>query len=550
MNKSRYLKKIYFLIFINSLIINFKIHSNANINNYLIQDNKKYNKSCNNKDNSNCNNRCSDYSSSSSNNSCCSMSKSSDCLEFQNDCDNCKFRCSNDFAISRTIFIPRSLTPDSGLDLPLGNYQFYHNNPLFPEERYFFTFQASYFHLQSRKEYELAAYFLPNGRKCIDIKQDGTGDVGSLWLNIIAPDGNTFSSTICLSPRRTVNGGFLNFYFDFNNWICGTWLSIAFAVMRSEQTICIKEDSAEKNVIRALNNKDWTAGRFCPNKLIKTGVDDIQFKLGWNYYCINMDHIGLYFVATAPTGQRTRNRIIFEPVVGHRNGSAGVGFNSDFTSWVRGNSALNWMADLKYRYEFSYDTRRLFDLCSNGPWSRYLLVTTPDNPDISYPGVNYFVKQVKAATRSTLDFWTALHYHYCNLNLEIGYDLYWRDNERICFKSCNSENLPVGIYDLNGAALGDPVSASDANITETSSLFGTNYPRSDLIFQTVEKYDLNISSGSRPTAFTNTIYGGLSYNSHCFCIPYMLGFVAMYEFVYGNTAFEQWGVQVRTALSF
>lgn len=525
----------HFLLFVGSLLLNLNIFAK-----------KPYFKnSCN---------FSSDLSSSSSCSACKSMSKSSNYCECQNDCD---FQCSNDFVISRTIFIPRSLTPDSGLDLPLGNYQFYHNSP-FPEERLFFDFQGSYFHLESRKECELAVYFLPNSRRCINIKQNGNGDVGSLWLDLIAAPGKDFSSTICLAPKRRVDGGFLNFYFDFNNWLAGTWLSIAFAVMHSQQTIGIKEEYIKnpgitphiKNAIRALNNKTWTAGRFCPNTLTKTGVDDIQFKLGWNYYFCNRDHLGFYFVATAPTGQLTRNRIIFEPIVGHKNGSAGVGFNSDYTLWNRCTRELHWMADLKYRYEFSHLSRRLFDLCYNGPWSRYLLVASPQNPDLPLPGVNFFARRVRASTGSTVDFWTTLHYRYRAINLEVGYDLYWRANEKVCVKKHKSRSLHVGIYDLNGAALGHPTSASEAEITETSSLFGPNYPKSDPFFKTVKTYDLNLASGSRPTALTNTIYGAFSWNSYCYDTPYMLGFIAMYEFAYGNTAFEQWGVQVRTAICF
>lgn len=542
MSKSRLLTLFCFLIFGN--VLNLKIYS-KDLNSSF--DNDYF-----------CKKRCKSSSSSGSNCSACkSISSSSGCSGGQTVCSNCDFNCSSDFAISRTIFIPRSLTPDSGLDLPLGNYQFYHNSSC-PEERLFFDFQASYFHLQSRKECELAAYFLPNGRQCIDVKQNGKGDVGSLWLDLISSAGSTFSSKVCLSPRRKVDGSFLNFYFDFNNWICGTWLSIAFVVMRAEQSIGIKESAVKhpgvvpgiKNVIQALNNKKWSAGKFCPKTLTKVGVDDIQFKLGFNYYLCNMDHVGLYVVATAPTGQATRNRIIFEPIVGHRNGSAGIGFNSDYTIWDMGIKALHWMADLKYRYEFSHCARRLFDLCSNGPWSRYLLVATKSDPAKADFGVNHFTHYVKAATGNTIDFWTALHYNYCPLNLEIGYDLYWRANEKICLKGCRSRSLHVGIYDLNGAFLGDPVSASDANITQTSSNYGKNYPKSDAVFQTIKNYDLNLASGSRPTALTNTIYGAFSFNSELFCVSYMLGFVAMYEFAYGNTAFDQWGVQVRTAFSF
>ncbi|CDK30572.1 hypothetical protein [Candidatus Babela massiliensis] len=475
------------------------------------------------------------------------------------DCSNeCGYGCSNDYASSRTIFIPRLLTTNSMLDLPLGNYQFYHNAQC-PEDKAFFDIQASYFHLRSRKECELAAYFLPNGRRCISVREDGSGDVGSLWLGLISADGTQFDSRVCLSPRRKVDGGFFNFYFDFNTWLCGTWLSIAFAAMRVEQNICIKESCVENtgtldnacNATQALNNSEWCAGRFCPNTMVRTGVDDVQFKLGWNYYFCNQDHFGIYFVATAPTGHRTRNLFIFEPLVGTRFGSAGVGFNSDYTVYDFGNQALHWMADLKYRYEFSYCTRRLFDLCKNGPWSRYLLVVSPDQPSMTEPGVNYFARRVRATPRNTVDFWTALHYNCCEYHFEVGYDLYWHQAEKVCLANCENQSLCVGIYDISGDCQGNPVSATcNANISQTVVNAGCNVAPSDPMFVPLSTSDLNLSSGAMPKAMTHTVYGALSYNTEFWCMPLMLGFVGMYEFAHSNTAFEQWGVQVRTSISF
>lgn len=490
---------------------------------------------------------------------CKSISKSSYYSNCQDQCSNCEFYCSNDFAISRTIFIPRSLTPDSALDLPLGNYQFYHNTKC-PEDRVFFDFQGSYFYLKSRKACELAAYFLPNGKRCIDIKQNGNGDVGSVWLELIAKKGKYYKSKVCLSPERTVNGGFLNFYFDFNSWIAGTWASIAFAALNSKQRLNIAESKVKnkgvipgiENSIQALNNPKWTAGRFSNKTFSKTGVDDVQFKLGWNYYFRNLDHVGFYFVATAPTGEYMYNKFIFEPIVGHKNGSAGVGLNTDYTTSVRPKGKTHWMVDLKYRYEFSHCSRRLFDLCKNGPWSRYLLVARKKKPNIPLFGVNYFTAYVKAATRNTVDFWTALHYNYCDFHLEIGYDLYWRANEKLCLKNCKEKSLHVGIYDINSEFNKEKfTTAGDANITETACEFGKNCPESDPVFETLSTKDFNLSSGSRPTALTNTFYGAFSYNSQTSNnTSYMLGFVAFYEFAHGNTAFEQWSAQVKTAIGF
>jgi len=474
---------------------------------------------------------------------------------------SCDFFASNDgicgtnCATSRTYFLPRSLTTDSALDLSLGNYYFYHHTQC-PEDRAFFQIQASYFHMRSQRECELAAYFNPNAKRCVSIREDGNGDVGSLWLGLESAPGTSFSSTICLSPRRTVDGGFFNFYFDFNSWLCGSWFSIAFAAFRAEHCIGIRESEVCNpgvvcpgitNATQAFNNPNWTAGKICPKRLSRTGVDDVQFKLGWNYYFCNFDHLGLYFVATAPTGCRTRNEFLFEPIVGSRHGSVGIGFNGDYTLWDCEEQAVHLMADLKYRFVLPHCERRLFDLC-NGPWSRYLLVVTPDNRSMQMPGVNFFAQNVDVKPRSTIDFWTALHYNWCEWNLEFGYDLFWRQSEHLCLK-CPSD-LCVGIYDINGDCLGNPISASCAQICQTVASAGANVAPSDATFVNVTTDNFNLLSGTAPSALTHTVYGALSYDTEIWCLPVLIGFVGGFEIARCNTTFQQWIVALKTAMSF
>lgn len=466
----------------------------------------------------------------------------------------CNLLCDDDCAISRTIFIPRQQTTDSVNDLALSNYHFYHHT-ICPEDRAFFHIQASYFHKESRNECDLAGYFFPNGQRCINIREDGSGDVGSLWIELISSKDTKFDSTLCIAPKRKIDGGFFNFYFDFNSWLCGSWLSISFAAMRAEHNLCLRESNVEnpgtinniETAIDAFNNPTWTAGKLSPNKLCRSGVDDVQFKLGWNYYFCNQDHLGIYFVATAPTGCRTRNEFLFEPVVGTRHGSVGVGFNGDYTVWECGNQGVTWMADFKYRFVLSHCERRLFDLCDNGPFSRYLQVVTESERSLTLPGVNFFAVPVDVRPGSTIDLWTAFHYYWCDFNFEVGYNLWWKDCEEICIRSAD---LGVGIYDINGDCKGDPFCSTGANITQTVAGAGSNFAPSDTTFKTISTSDFNIASGSHPRSLSHTIYGAFSYNTEVWCMPVMLGFVGSYEFARCNTTFEQWGVHLKTAISF
>ncbi len=455
----------------------------------------------------------------------------------------------------RTISVSRSETTNQTNDLALGNYHFYHHS-VCPEDRAFFHIQASYFHKQSRNDCELGSYFLPNCQNCISVKEDGDGDVGSLWANLISEQGSKFSSDYCLNPNRKIDGGFFNFYWDFNSWLCGSWVSVAFAAMRVNQGLGVCETNVKnlgtlegfQTATEAFNNGDWEVGRLNPCNMCATGVDDIQFKAGWNYYFCNQDHLGLYFVATAPTGTKCDDIYLFQPRVGTRHGSVGIGLNADWTAWECDCQGLNWMTDVKYRYVLSACENRLFDLCENGSFSRYLQVVSPDERSNSKPGVNYFNECVNVTPGSTLELWTALHYYYCEFNFEVGYNLFWRQCEKVCLPC--AKDLGVGIWDMAGDCSGDPTSSSEANISTTVTGAGTNVAASDPNFVTLTTADFNLISGSAPQALSNELYGAVSYNSEVWCMPVMLGLVGSYEFAQCNSTVEQWGAYVKGAVSF
>lgn len=443
------------------------------------------------------------------------------------------------------------------LELALNNYAIYHNVPC-PEDEPMFFFQPSYFHFRSRKPEKLAREFLKDNKCSLTIAEDGTGDIGSVWLDLISAPGSSYKSTFTVSPRRKVDGGYFNFFCDLDRWICGAWVSLSFAAARVSHTMCPREEQLDgpgtlsenglviSNAIIALNNPEWVAGRFSPRTLSRTKVDDIQFKVGYNYYFCTTDHIGAYFVATAPTSKRLSSPFIFAPSIGSRHPHVGFGINTDFMVWDCCNYVFNWMNDFKFLYALPKNHCRLFDLCANGDWSRYLQVVTPSEPSNSMPGVNFFNTPVRVKPRSLIEYWTALHYNCCNWNLEVGYNLWWRQQERVC--PCKARSLCVGIYDMAGDCQGTPVSASTANITQ--SVTGSNVAPSDPTFVTLTTNDFDFRSGAAPKGLSNTIYGAASYNPILCGMPCMIGFGGSYEFAHRLGSIEQWGVFVKLSAGY
>ena len=112
------------------------------------------------------------------------------------------------YAHSHSMLIPRSITHNATYELALDNYQIYHHNSereeAKPGAKSAFSFYATPFYTQSCNGNTMARYFFPGNASSLNIQENGSGNVGSLWLNLIADPGLYYSSTVKISPERKV----------------------------------------------------------------------------------------------------------------------------------------------------------------------------------------------------------------------------------------------------------------------------------------------------------------------------------------------------------
>ncbi len=442
-------------------------------------------------------------------------------------------------AHSHSIFIPRSVTTDSLFELSLVNYRRYHLENCSNIQSY-----VRPFFMASTNKKDLARYFLPKNKKCISLDQAGNGDVDPLWLNLIAPLGTNYTSTVCIRPERKVAGILFTFYVDLCKQL---WFGLNTAFMHVSHNLELKELHRTQNGILpgfanacdAFNNPAWKYGKLSCHARTLNGLDDIQLKLGYDFYLEeDCNHATAYLVATAPTGKGDRAHYLFEPLIGSKQPSFGAGFNGDYTLYSDGvQQRVNILADVKYLYIFSTTERRSFDLLNNGDWSRYLLVVEQCAPLFSLPGINLFTLPAKVTQGSTIDIWCALHYERCAWNFEIGYDFWWRQKEKIARKGLIPENT-FGIQTL--ALCSTPVtSASTANISQ--SAVGPNATVSDPVFTFLTNADINLQSGAQPSSLSQTIYADIGYTIEGERFSGLFGIGGSYEFAARN-AFDQWAI--------
>ena len=450
---------------------------------------------------------------------------------------------------SKTFFTPRSISlDDSTFELALTNYDRYHGD----NDDSWLNFYVKPFYQRSRKGCDLARYFLPNNQRCVTLSEDGTGDLDSLFFNLISPAGTFYNSTVCLSPRRTTYGAVFTFYANLDCLCDKLWLGINFAAMGAKHDLHVCETgsvapgtlSGFTDACDAFNNPEWTAGRLACRSLKRSGVDDIQLKLGYDY-CSNEDSHGtIYLVTSIPTGKRPRSCYLFEPIVGSKHGSLGLGFNGDYTFNVCDDHNLTLMGDIKYRYVFRATERRSFDLI-NGDWSRYLPLVSSATPVLLTPGINAFTLNAEVTPRSTINLWTAVHYDYCNWNFELGYNFWWRQAEKVCIKCPLASD--IGILDLAGICSGTATSANAATIAQSII---NNIALSDGTFTDLTTSLLNQNSAAHPRALSNKIYASIGYNTECYCHPILLGINGSYEFGHRCAALSQGAVWGTVGISY
>lgn len=467
-------------------------------------------------------------------------------------------------AKARTTFIPRSVTYDLTLELAMNNYWWYHTaREVETDSCLPWSFVISPFYMKSRNGCDLAPYFLPNDKTELSVQQNGLGDVNSLWLQLLSPSAttNAFDQKVSISPERKAFGGYFNLNFDFSRWCENVWLRISFAAMRVSHNLNAREypvlysvaSNGQRTVLDVLNGSinnlaprstpvdpasrsiELLAGRWARCAQHRSGVDDIQLKLGrdWFWDC---RRLSLYVLGGIPTGQRPTAQYLFEPLVGSRHGAVGFGLDGEHIIWDDGNFNFAFLGDFRYRYHFEGTECRSFDICPNGQFSRYLELVDQAAQAVALPGINTFTGSAKVTPRSTVDLWLALHGQYCDWNLEVGYNFWWRQREKVCFCQGLPTNLAIASFDVDALTIPNGT-ASTATISQ--GIDGTLNPfTTDATFVPLSSASsIDIDSASHPAATTNKLYTAVSRN-HNFCDREVLcGFAVSYEFASSSQTF-------------
>jgi hypothetical protein len=440
------------------------------------------------------------------------------------------------------------------------------------------AFQIVPFGGRSVKASEIAEYFMFCHKSELNV---ATGNLPGLPTNpnlrdVNAADFNiavglsnpAFQSTIKFRPRHS----FAGVGFDYKQYLAARdacekkwWMEISFPVLHVKNDMRLSETSngvaplnanVNANMVEAfkglkgyfnpsigdgtVTGSAWKYGKINgPRK--KTGVADIELKLGYDYLCEEMCHAESYIGGLIPTGNRAEAHYVFEPIVGHgKHGGLIWGASWGWEVWNSCDRYLHFEMATNGKYLFKNTQHRSFDV-KGKPWSRYMLVYNNASDAANQAvqdGINVFTRKVEVRPRFQKDLNSAFVYTSCGFQAELGYNFWAKDAEKIKLDRPWEGTQAFAAIDDAGGSAGANLINRAITIKETfedcNVAYGANLA--------IRAQDLDLQSASSPSALTHTFYGSLGYRWDDWCYPTFVGLGGSYELADDYGAISRWTI--------
>jgi len=337
--------------------------------------------------------------------------------------------------------------------------------------------------------------------------------------------------------------------------------------------------TASNNTVVGQNKLEYLKfGDKCDDRS-STGVADIDLLIGYTFYENDCFWGSINFGLTIPTGDEPDSRSLFEAVVGN-GGHFAVGFGVDggWKIWGDDCQSIKLHMALNYRYLFESSEKRtlgLLDKCDQTTttnsscepcppcptarcWGHYKLLGNCDKKALE-PAANKLTQNVDVTPGSQIDAIFDFWYTYGGFSYNLGYNLYWRDDEEIDLKNCEVFKKDCWGFPRQDFFFDNGIDQDAAQ--NTFSQFISDFECNSGDYQTdvttggqankfITDKDIVKSVAETPRQLTHKIFGGLAYAWNDWDLPFMIGVGGHYEFASDNSAVENWGVHGKVGVSF
>lgn len=460
--------------------------------------------------------------------------------------------CTDNISIS--WYNPRSVSFNPVLTEANSRYNWvYQTNENNNNENYNYSLGIKPFAQISNNSKELARYFTPNNQTSFQIREDGTGDVNSAFF-LLEGASTDYSSDISFAPTRRAFGLNLDFKTRLNFFNRRVWLNINSAFVHARHNLNVTETNRTvdgtidlppvlKTACDAFENS-VTHGKMSCCSTNKSGFDDIIVRLGYDFKKTERRVISGSVIASLPTRGSDRDVNLFSPVIGSQSFGLGAGLDFDQILMDSENCRVTFLNHANFRYMFQSNQNRTFDLTSNGNWSRYLIFAHQTNgPYVGSTTANKAIVgdsllnlNAKVTPGIELNFISTLNLAYKRFNFELGYNVWYRQAEKVCLdnKKCATALNSWGILDVNSWNSSSTInSTSTGKINESLATLATN---ADSTFTTINETDLNMNSAAHPKAVSYSVFANGQY---AYCDDTFVNLNFAYEIPQDRNAIEQ-----------
>jgi hypothetical protein len=413
--------------------------------------------------------------------------------------------------------------------------------------------QVSAFYQHSTNSSDIGRYFgIGNGKNSFEIG-DSKEIEGDIFIRRWEKEA---AGTITLKPKHIVYGVNLEYLQKANKFFIKTSLPInnvkndvglkitnavnakitgggkeyALANLFKGKLTINEGNDKQKALTHAKINGSRTTG----------GVSDFEVKFGYKINHTDKQYTTASLDVLIPTGNKAKGEHLWEPIYGngHHPGLGGS-FDCGFHIY-EGDIGTLWLTGgANYKYLFSNTQKRTLNLTFfKRKFSQYITVGRYGKQDPLFPLANISTNDVKVTPGGQVNHYVNLSLQKNNTFIDVGYHLYWKDNESVISKETDKTRYAVPFADYESSNLLD-----DARSYKLDSIKSS--------FENIEQKLLDERSAATPMQLTQKLSADIRFKKEINQdINTMIGFGGSFELAQGNSALDQFALWFKTSISF
>jgi len=387
------------------------------------------------------------------------------------------------------------------------------------------------------------------------------------------------AGTIKFDPKQTVYGGRLDYFQRLDSWFEGLYAHVAIPFLQQRNDINLQV-SGETARVETADGKSYRIGledlltgkainriqvssndankhtplkyaKMCSNE--KTGLGDIRAKVGYRFLegekFGDKYHAGVSVGAILPTASKPDAQYLWAARTGDSKWGITVGLDGSAMLWEENEQNLKVIAEAEYAYLLEGSEKRTLGLKSFRFYddtivnemfcptlSPYYLVGTKGSKGLQ-PLANVSTLSVDVKMGSQFDGTLAFAYNNGGFTLDLGYNIFWKEAERIDLKtSCNTTCTPSYVWEDNKYAVADlsyNAATTEFQRANTIACLGTASRASDAK-AFIQATDLDTKAAETPAQLIHKVFAGVGYRAENWRFPAMAGAGVAYDIPANN----------------